>query len=275
MSEELRKLVAKLKALAWDDSGLCINPDIDEIADELEAALAEKPAERPAEIFCEQCGEEITNKTYLCTICWNRVAQKATKYDELIKAERPQLSEERVRNILMDIEVGNFGMYEEFATPKAEAIVALLTGEADPSKPLYPDDRQRGIENAAAPAASGALLCSICGESAGSELHSPDFRGANRHAFVAAAPPVPQAEDKLPGWPKAHAGWSRNDKPEPVYSREFTQTIEAIRREAEQAAFEKAAQMIDTTRRDWDERTCTAIAEAIRSLAAGRKEGGR
>ena len=30
-----------LKALAWDDSGLCVDPDLDEIADELAAAAAE------------------------------------------------------------------------------------------------------------------------------------------------------------------------------------------------------------------------------------------
>src|ERR1700676_1419232 len=42
----------------------------------VESAPAAVPAERPAdeEICCEQCGEEITNKTYLCTNCWNRVA---------------------------------------------------------------------------------------------------------------------------------------------------------------------------------------------------------
>ena len=41
--KDLRELVAKLKALAWDDSGLCVDPDLDEIADELAAPPAETP----------------------------------------------------------------------------------------------------------------------------------------------------------------------------------------------------------------------------------------
>ena len=51
------------------------------------------------------------------------------------RAERPQLSEEQVREILMDIQVGNFGMYETFATPKAKAIMALLTPKGTPPRP--------------------------------------------------------------------------------------------------------------------------------------------
>ena len=39
--QEREKCAGMLKALAWDDSGLCVDPDLDEIADELAAAAAE------------------------------------------------------------------------------------------------------------------------------------------------------------------------------------------------------------------------------------------
>ena len=38
--QEREKCAGMLKALAWDDSGLCVDPDLDEIADELAAAAA-------------------------------------------------------------------------------------------------------------------------------------------------------------------------------------------------------------------------------------------
>jgi hypothetical protein len=40
-------------------------------------ASAPAPAVRPEPICCEQCDKEITNNTYLCSECWNRVAPKS------------------------------------------------------------------------------------------------------------------------------------------------------------------------------------------------------
>lgn len=40
----LEGLVQEVRMQAWDDSGLCLNPDLDELADKLEAALKDLPA---------------------------------------------------------------------------------------------------------------------------------------------------------------------------------------------------------------------------------------
>jgi hypothetical protein len=118
------------------------------------AALAEKPAERPADepqvagnydgsfwAFTRRAGVLIKEEQskplpdnaligFLCDAI--RIAREAVAVAADNRAERPQLSAEQVKAILMDINVGNFGMWESFAKPKAEAIIAaLLTGEAE------------------------------------------------------------------------------------------------------------------------------------------------
>jgi hypothetical protein len=52
----LEGLVQEVRMQAWDDSGLCLNPDLDELADQLEAVLKDLPVDR--NFTCPKCGAE-------------------------------------------------------------------------------------------------------------------------------------------------------------------------------------------------------------------------